>query len=198
MLNSITNAMHASALAIYTYLVFVGHRDGEAFYTAEIVWMFFLTLTAKILGVIVHLPSVDYVPRRHNFVWILISVNVVALNAATLAAVHVSPLTLWLGIAATAILSALYVRSLYINRGSFASIAIAVAGALLWCAVITTGTVRLAWLALFGANVLWIGLARVKFLADRKLHNDIYHIALIAGTFFLYKTVRSGLWVAAG
>ena len=196
MLNSITNAMHASALAIYTYLVFVGYREGAVFYTSEIVWMFFLTLTAKILGVIVHLPSVDLVARRHNLVWILISVNVVALNAATLAAVHVSAWTLGLGVALTVVLCGLYVRSLYTTRGSFGYIAIAVAGALLVCALLTNGTLRLAWLGLFGANLLWIALARVEFLKRHKLHNDIYHLALIAGTFFLYDTVRTGLWAA--
>ncbi len=194
MLNSITNAMHASALAIYTFLVYTGFRSGEKAYTLEIVAMFAFTLTAKLLGVIVHLPAVEHVPRRHNFVWILISVNVVFLNAATFAAVRVGPVFLVTGTAATVILCALYVRSLYTMGGWFGYIAVAVAGALLVCGILTTGVVRLAWLALFASNLAWIALSKVEFLRSRKLHNDVYHIALIAGTYYLYDTIRTGLW----
>ena len=84
--------------------------------------------------------------------------------------------------------------SSFTGSGSFMWIASAMAFMHILCAVVTSDALRAAWICLMLSSVLWIVLSRVPFLLRYKIHNDIYHLALIASTFFRYTTVRTGLW----
>jgi hypothetical protein len=194
MLNSITNAMHATALLTYTVLVYTQMRAGDERYTSAILLTFLFVSVGKILGMIVHLPAVEHHRERHNFFWTLISVVVVALNAATLLAIRAPLWALAGGTGATVILCALYVHSLFTGTGSFYFIAAALAIVYTLCAALTTGVLQLAWVLLIFSQLLWMGLERVPWLEERKLHNDIYHLALIGSSFVLYKSIATGLW----
>lgn len=197
MLNSITNAMHAIALGTYTTLVWFGLRDGKPNYTLLIFMAFMLVFVLKILGMIVHLPWVDRNRSRHNVMWIIISIVLFPLNGFTLAAIGAHPLLLSAGVAFTAILGALYVKSLYgEDWGNFSYLALAMVGIYALCAAISKAQLRVAWIFLVLSNALWMGLARVKWLREYKLHNDVYHLALIASSYYLYSTVSLGLWAS--
>lgn len=194
MTNSITNAMHAAALAVYTCLVYRGLVNNEPFYN---IWIFLLFLTVfilKLIGVLVHIPSIEKDRFRHNLLWIIITVLVVELNFVTLVAVNAPGAVLAAGMLATVILCLLYVRSLIISTGNFFWIAGAMAFMHILCAVITEDVLRAAWICLMLSSLLWIALSRVPFMLRHKFHNDVYHLALIASTYLLYTTVSTGLW----
>jgi len=196
MLNSFTNALHATALGTYTYLVYRGYTGGNPHFNVWILSSFFLVFVAKILGMIVHLPIVDHVRTRHNFFWILISIVVVIMNIVTLAAVHAPLPALFVGSATTIVFCALYVRTLFTATGHFYLVALALIIEYLICALLTQGRLRIAWLCILFSNVLWIVLSKSKFLLKNKFHNDIYHFALIGSSYLLYSTVDTGLWQA--
>ncbi len=197
MLNSITNAMHAAALITYTTLVYYYMQAGDERYTVWIFLTFLFVSILKFLGIIVHLPWVDLPNReRHNFVWILISIGLVFLNYATLRAIHIPMWALILGMLITVLFCGLYVHSLFVRTGTFFLIAIALASVYTLCAIFTQGLLQIAWICMILSHVLWLGLERVPWLEQRKLHNDIYHLALIASSFILYKSIAEGLWAA--
>ncbi len=194
MLNSITNAMHATALGIYTYLVYLGLINKDPYYNIWIFLLFFSVFILKILGVIVHIPKIEQNKKWHNFFWIIISVLVIGLNTVTLVAVNVNWTILLTGVAVTSLLCTLYIRSLYTGSGDFILIALTMAFIHILCAVVTEDILRFAWICLLFSSLLWILLSRVPFLLRRKFHNDIYHLALIASTYLLYITIPTGLW----
>ncbi|MBL8018440.1 MAG: hypothetical protein JNM27_02130 [Leptospirales bacterium] len=197
MLNSITNAMHAIALGTYTVLVYVGLNSGQPNFTAFIFLTFLCVFILKLLGMLVHIPAIDKTRSRHNFFWILISVFVVILNGLTLIAIKVNPWLLVAGLLWTAILAGLYIRSLYGESwGKFGYIALALVGIYGLCAAVSKAELRIAWIFLIASNALWMLLERVEWLRTRKLHNDIYHFALIGSSYYLYSTVPMGLWGA--
>lgn len=198
MLNSITNAMHAVALGIYTVLVFLGIHRGDPDFTWMIFLAFFCVFLLKVLGMIVHLPWIDDVRSRHNAMWIVISFVVVFLNAFTLAALNTGALFFWIGVIWTAVLCALYVHSLYGEQwGNFGYMALAMAGIYGLCAALSRAELRVAWLLLLASNVLWMLLVKIDFLRRHKFHNDIYHFALIGSSYYLYSTIDLGLWAPA-
>ncbi len=197
MLNSFTNALHAVALGIYTVLVYRGWKQNVPHYEIWIVYTFSLVFTAKILGMLVHLPVIDRHPVRHNFFWICISIVVAIMNAVTLKALHAPPAIFYSGSIISALLCAVYVRTLFTSRGNFTWMAAALVIVYLLCAVLSTGILRIAWICTLLSNVLWIVLSRVTFLREYKLHNDIYHFALIGSSYFLYSTIESGMWQGA-
>ncbi len=192
--NSITNAMHATMLGIYTYLVYEGLINDKPHYT---VWIFLLFLTVfvlKLIGVLVHVPRIEKNRKWHNFFWVLISVLVIVLNVVTLLAVNADRFLFAAGASVSSILCVVYIRSLFTGTGKFLWIAAAMAFMHILCAVITQDILRAAWICLMASSILWIILSRVPFLLRHKFHNDIYHLALIASTYFLYTTVSTGLW----
>lgn len=190
-----TNALHATALGVYTLLVLKGVYSGNKDYTVLICLTFLSVFILKVLGIIVHLPLVDKVRTRHNCFWILISVFVVFLNGLTLAAIGAGPLWIAVGVVWTAILSSMYVKSLYSDSwGSFLYIALAMIGIYVLCALLSEKELRIAWCLAVVSNVLWILLEKVTFLNKHKLHNDIYHLALICSSYYLYTTIEMGLW----
>ena len=194
MLNSFTNALHATALIIYTVLVYLAMRAGDPLYTIWIFLTFLFVAILKILGMIVHLPAVDHVRNRHNFVWILISIGLVFLNFATFMAIHAPPWAIAIGMLVTVALAAQYIRTLIESTGHFLWIALAMAIVYVLCAVVTTGLLRLGWICTLLSQILWIGLERVPYLEQRKLHNDIYHFALIGSSYLLFKSIATGVW----
>jgi len=189
--------MHAVALGTYTVLVFLNLNAGHPNFTLFIFLTFLSVFILKILGMLVHLPLIDKIRNRHNFFWILISVLLIGLNALTLAALKTPAWILVAGVVWTAILAALYVRSLYQESwGNFGFIALAMIGIYGLCAVISKAQLRIAWTLLIVCNGIWILLAKIEWLNKRKLHNDIYHLVLICSTYYLYNTVHLGLWGA--
>jgi hypothetical protein len=195
MLNSITNAMHAIALAVYTVLVYLGLERGDPDFTWLIFLSFLCVFLLKVLGMIVHLPWIDKVRPRHNLLWIMISVVVVILNACTLAALGVSAVFFWTGIVWTAVLCGLYVKSLFGETwGNFGYVALAMAGIYGLCGALSRAELRIAWFLLLASNVLWMLLVKIDFLRRYKFHNDIYHLALIGSSYYLYSTIDLGLW----
>ncbi len=197
MLNSFTNALHAMALIIYTALVYWHMQAGDPLYTVWIFLTFLFVAILKILGMIVHLPQVDPVRERHNFFWILISIGLIFLNFATLLAIHAPLWALALGMAITLGFVIQYIRTLLNATGHFVWIALAMTLIYLLCSVLTTGLLQLGWVCTLLSQVIWIGLERVPWLEERKLHNDIYHFALIGSTYLLFKSIETGLWEAA-
>lgn len=198
MLNSFTNALHATALIIYTVLVYANMQSGQPFYTIWIFLTFLFVAILKILGMIVHLPQVDNVRNRHNFFWILISIGLIFLNFATLQAIHAPLWALALGMAITIGFAAQYVRTLLNDTGHFFWVAMAMTLIYLLCTFLTSGMLQLGWICTLISQVLWIGLERVPYLEKHKYHNDIYHFALIGSTYLLFKSIESGLWEATG
>lgn len=194
MLNSITNAAHALALAVYSWFTLQGYLRGQLHHDLWIFLSFLCVLILKIFGIIVHLPMVSHHRRRHNFYWTIIAVLIVFLNGITLRAVNAPIPGIAAGLVLTAILSILFISTLFNSGGNFRFIALALSLIHLLCAFVTEDRLRLAWLVLFGCNLLWILLSRIRFLTRHKFHNDIYHLALIAATYFLYTTVPTGLW----
>lgn len=194
MLNSTTNAAHAVALAAYSWFTLQGYLRGKPHYDLWIFLSFFCVLILKIFGIIVHLPAISHQRKPHDFFWTIIAVLIVILNGITLRAVGAPLPGIAGGILLTALLSGFFITSLIKSGGNFRFIALALSLIHLLCAVMTRDRLRLAWLILFGCNVLWILLSRVRFLTRFKFHNDIYHLALIGATFFLYTTIPTGLW----
>lgn len=192
--NSVTNALHAIALAIYAYLAWRGHIEGRDCYTFWVVMAFTSILIIKILGVMAHYPAIENHRSRHNLVWILISIIFVFMNGALLLAIHTPPWLLVVGVGICLIMASAYVRSLFTGTGTFALLAIAMVVVNLMCLWVTDGSLRLAWACITASNILWIGLERVRWLRERRFHNDIYHFALIASTWLLYDSVPTGLW----
>ena len=192
--NSITNAMHAAALAIYTYLVYQGLINDKPHYTIWIFLLFLIVLILKLIGVLVHIPRIEKDRRWHNFFWVIISVLVIVLNVVTLEAVNSGWILFTAGVTVSSILCVAYIRSLFTGTGTFMWVASAMAFMHILCAVITQDALRAAWICLMASSLLWIVLSRVPFLQRRKFHNDIYHLALIASTYLLYTTVSTGLW----
>ena len=197
MLNSFTNALHAMALFTYTILVYWNMRAGEANYTIWIFLTFLFVAILKGLGMIVHLPSVDHNRERHNFFWILISLGLAFLNFATLQAIQAPLWALVLGMAITVGLASQYVRTLFSSTGHFVWIALAMTLVYLLCTVLTRGLLQIAWICTLLSQVLWIALERVPWLESRKLHNDIYHLALIGSSYLLYKSIAASPWQSA-
>lgn len=186
--------MHACALGIYTYLVFQGLINNEPFFNAWIFLSFLCVFILKILGVIVHIPAVEQDEKQHNFFWIIIAILVIGLNTVTLLAINAGSVLLAAGIAITIILVIFYIRSLFTSTGEFYLIAGAMAIVHILCAAATEGILRTAWVCLLLSSLLWIVLSRVPYLLRYKYHNDIYHLALIASTYLLYRTISTGLW----
>ncbi|MCR9145378.1 MAG: hypothetical protein NXI24_24280 [bacterium] len=197
MLNSFTNALHATALIIYTVLVYWSMQAGDPLYTIWIFLTFLFVAILKILGMIVHLPQVDHVRERHNFFWILISIGLVFLNYATLIAIHAPLWALVLGMVITVGFVVQYIRTLLNDTGHFVWIALAMTLIYLLCTFLTTGMLQLGWICTLISQILWIGLERVPYLEERKYHNDIYHFALIGSTYLLFKSIETGLWEVA-
>lgn len=196
MLNSFTNALHATALFIYTALVYRALQAGTEHYTVWIFLTFLFVAILKVLGMIVHLPQVDHVRHRHNFVWVLISIGLIFLNYATLRAIEAPLWALVLGMAITLGFAAQYVRTLFSDTGHFVWIALAMTLVYVLCAVLTQGLLMIGWICTLLSQIIWIGLERVPYLEERKYHNDIYHFALIGSTYLLFKSISTGLWSA--
>jgi hypothetical protein len=192
--NSVTNALHAIALAIYAYLAWRGHAEGRDHYTLWVGIAFTSILIAKILGVLVHHPSIENHRSRHNLVWILISIVFVFMYGALLQAIHTPPWLLATGIGLCLVMAAAYVRTLFTGSGDFVLLAIAMVAVNLLCVLVTDGALRVAWSCIAASNILWIALERVRWLRERRFHNDIYHFALIASTWLLYDSVPTGSW----
>ncbi len=194
--NSLTNALHAIALSAYAYMAWQGHLAGRDHYSCWVVLAFVSILIAKLLGVLAHVPAIENHRVRHNLVWILISIVFVFMNGLLLMAIHPPPWVLAFGVGVSLVMAVAYVRTLFTGTGSFGLLALALIVVLLMCAVLTQGELRLAWSCMVASNILWIALERVSWLRERKLHNDIYHFALIASTWLLYDSVATGLWDA--
>lgn len=195
MLNSFTNFMHASALGIYTYLVYTSYQAGEQYYTLTIFFAFLLLFVLKILGIIVHLPPVEHNKPRHDFFWTIIAIGLCALNYFTLKAINLHTYIVILGMVITLGFVIAFLYSMFTGPGYFFYIAAASVLVYLLCVVFTTGPLRLAWIMIVISSVAWIVLAKVPYLLRTKLHNDIYHLALIVSTYYLYSTIETGLWV---
>ena len=194
MTNSITNAMHAAALSIYTYLVYQGLINDKPHYTIWIFLLFLIILILKLIGVLVHIPRIEKDRKRHNFFWVIISVLVIVLNIVTLMSINSGWILFAAGMSVTSVLCVMYVRSLFTGTGSFLWIAAAMAFMHILCASVTHDMLRVSWICLMASSILWIALSRVPFLLRHKFHNDIYHLTLIASTYLLYTTVPTGLW----
>ncbi len=193
-LNSFTNFLHASALAVYTCLVYAALRAGEPHYTTSILWSFAWILILKLLGIVVHLPGVERHKPRHDFFWTLISIGLCCLNYFTLAALNLHTGVLVAGMVITFVFVGFFLYSLFFGPGYFVYIATASVLVYLLAAVFTRGTLRLAWVLIVLSSLAWILLERVPYLLRNKFHNDIYHLALIGSTYVLYATVATGLW----
>lgn len=194
MLNSFTNFLHASALGIYTYLVYRGLEAGEPHFTFLIFLSFLMIFVLKLLGIIVHLPVVEYHKGRHDFFWTLIAIGVCFLNYFTLRAIHLNPYVILAAMLITLACVVAFLYSMFTGPGYFYYIAGASVAVYLLAALFTRGGLRLAWLMIVGSSLAWILLEKVPFLLRHKFHNDIYHIALIISTYYLYATVSTGLW----
>ncbi len=194
MLNSITNAMHATALGIYAYLVYQGLMNNEAYYNIWILLIFLTVFILKLLGVLVHIPRIEKDRAWHNFLWIAISILIIGLNVFTLTALKAGFELFLFGVTVSSILCVLYIRSLFTGTGAFFWIALAMAFMHILCAFITEDILRIAWICLLLSSLLWILLSHVPFLLRHKFHNDVYHLALIASTYLLYSTISTGLW----
>lgn len=194
MLNSFTNALHATALGGYTYLVYKGYSIENPHFTIWILWAFFLVFLIKILGMIVHLPVVNNNKFRHNLFWIIISIIVVCMNAVTLIALQASLPVLLFGTIATLVFCALYVKTLFTSTGHFYLIATALIVEYSICALLSESYLRVAWLCILFSNVLWIIFSKIHFLRKHHFHNDLYHFALIGSSYLLYLTIDTGLW----
>lgn len=193
MLNSFTNFLHAVALATYALLVYAGIHAGNAFYTPAIFILFFLLFVLKVLGVLVHVPSIERTTLVRNVLWISIAIGVVALNFATLHALHMPRGIIALGMGGTLISVGAF---LFILRKSvrYAPIAFSLIFVYLLAAFVTCGLLRIGFILVVASNVLWVVLARVPYLRRHAYHNDLYHLALIVSTFVLYRAVALGLW----
>ena len=195
MLNSFTNFLHASALGIYTYLVYTSYQAGEQYYTLFIFFSFLMIFVLKLLGIIVHIPAVEYNKPRHDFFWTLIAIGLCFLNYFTLQALNLHAYIVILGMVITVGFAAAFLYSMFTGPGYFFYIAAASVLVYLLCALFTKGDLRIAWIMIVLSSVAWIVLAKVPYLLRTKLHNDIYHLALIVSTYYLYATVKTGLWV---
>ena len=197
-MNSITNALHATALFIYTYLVYAGLSRGAEHYTIWILLTFLTITVLKMLGIIVHIPAVEHNRRWHDIIWVVIAVGVTMLNAVTLQALRMPPSLLWTGTGITAVLAGVFIWSLFQpGNGNFAYVAVAMVIVYTLCSVLTEGMVRLAWICLLLSNLAWPLLKLNRYLHEHKYHNDIYHILLIGSSYILFKSIETGGWFAA-
>lgn len=193
MLNSFTNFLHASALLIYALLIFRALRAGEEFYTPLILAVFTFTFVLKVLGVLVHVPALEQRVRWRNTLWTLVAVGIFVLNAATLYAIHAPLWALSLGVGLSGALGAYFIYTLRVHV-RYAPLAGAFILSYLLAALVTCGALRVGFLLIVFSNVLWIALSKVSYLETKKYHNDIYHVALIGSTYWLYTTIPLGLW----
>ncbi len=193
-LNSFTNFLHAVALASYTWLVYSGLKEGRQHYDIYIFGCFAFLFVIKIFGIIVHVPKIENNRDKHNFFWVIISILVIFLNYVTLKSINTNSILVFTGTGIVAILSSLYIRSLFNSGGKFYLIASAFTIVHSLCAIVTRGQLSLAWFYLLMSNLLWIVFSKISFLHKNKYHNDIYHFMLIGSTYYLYSTIESGLW----
>jgi len=193
MFNSFTNFLHALALFIYAGLTYRGLEAGRPHYTWSIFWCFALIFFLKVIGILVHLPAIEHHKARHDFFWVWIAVGLQALNTVTLMALDLNYTVVATGSIVSLVFVVIFLRSLR-GPGYFGYLALATVIVYLLAAVFTRSDLRLAWICVVISSALWIVLARVPFLLKYKFHNDIYHFALIASTYYLYTTVGSGLW----
>jgi len=195
MLNSFTNFLHATALAIYAFLVYVGMQAGNTLYTPLILSLFVLLFVLKVLGVLVHLPRIEQGVTVRNVLWTGIALGVLVLNMVTLQALHLHTTVVAVGTIGTAVSVVVFLYILR-TRVRYVPIAFSLFFVYLLAAFYTCGLLRVGFFLVVASNLLWILLARVPFLYERAYHNDIYHLALIISTFVLYHSVSLGLWQA--
>ena len=69
------------------------------------------------------------------------------------------------------------------------------------CAYFSQARVRLGFLMIAGANVVWILARQIEnrhsgheIPIEYRYDNDIYHLLLIVSTFVLYKAIARGDW----
>lgn len=193
-LNSFTNFLHAVALATYSYLVYKGLAEGKEHFDIYIFGCFSLLFVIKIFGIIVHIPRIENNREKHNFYWIIISILIIILNYITLKSINTHIYLVILGTGIVLVLASFYIRSLLNSGGKFYLIAIAFTIVHSICTIVTRGQLSLAWFYLLMSNFLWIVFSKIPYLHKHKYHNDIYHLMLIASTYYLYSTIETGLW----
>lgn len=193
MLNSFTNFLHALALGVYASLVYVGLHVGNTLYTPAIFATFFLLFLLKVLGVAVHLPSVERNIPVRNALWVFIALGVPLLALVTLYALHVSLIIVALGVGVALVSVGVFLYVLR-TRVQYVPLALSMALVYLLAALLTCGLLRVGFLLVVFSNLVWLALARVSYLEQNKYHNDIYHVMLIVSTYVLYYSVELGLW----
>ncbi len=196
-LNSFTNLLHAAALGTYAYLVYAEMLAGNAYYTPYVLYSFLLIFVLKLLGVLVHLRSIEQHKTWSTTLWTIIAVGVCVLNYTMLVATAMEPVVVWVGTAVTVVCAALFINSLRTELW-FAYIAGATAVVYLLVALFTCGALQLGLVLIVASNVAWVLMKRVPYLYDNSYHNDIYHIALIVSTYVLFDSVSLGLWQGVG
>lgn len=193
MLNSFTNFLHALALFTYAVLVYLGLQAENTHFSLVILLLFILLFALKVLGVLVHLPSIERDPHVRNPLWASISFGVVILNAATLYVLSVPLVMFALSMVVTFILVGVFLYTLR-THVRYAPIAFTFIFVPCVAAFFTCGLLQIGYLLIVASNVLWIALSRIPFLFRNAYHNDVYHLALIVSTYVLFRAFELGVW----
>lgn len=191
--NVLTNALNAIFLFAFFLLSFLQWFKGNKKFSGFIVSFFFVVFSLKVLGALAHYLSGH---QQVNILWLAIAMTVVLHNYFLIHAMDM-PETL----RAIAMVFSLLLAGCFIVNDQFIYIALLSIAVYLLAAFYSRKMTRMGFIAVIGANVVWIVLRQAARLwlgreipIEWRFDNDIYHVLLIVATFMIYLSIKRGDW----
>jgi hypothetical protein len=215
--NSVTNALHATALFVYFSLAWRHYLRKDSHFNSLLLVLPFLNLfVLKVIGVVVHYFTPMLSKTTISVLWSTVDILTVTLNGLVLYMIPMRQKTRQLALGLSILFNLLFFYTVYhcwqdptcpkeVN-GNYLFLSLSTFVAFSVVAYQTQGLLRWGFILTIFSSALWIAMRQ---LASRyvdldahpewKYDNDIYHLLLILSSFTVYYAIaRDGIFHTKG